>query len=66
MREAPYFVWRRNDGFVAASRTKPHDWVGLNGSVTSFEHLGQFDRWASAFACIEANRRGPGGERPPS
>ena len=37
-----YFVWRRSDGHVAATTYPPDDFVGGNGSVTTFEHLGRF------------------------
>ncbi len=56
MKEAPYYVWRRNDGYVAASRYKPHDWKGLNGEVTSFEHLGAYEQWSDAVDVIQREK----------
>jgi hypothetical protein len=54
-----YCVWRRSDGHVAATTYAPHDFVGGNGSVTTFEHLGRFENWSDAYACI-ANARSRG------
>jgi hypothetical protein len=47
-----YFVWRRNDGYVAATTYPPAGFVGGDGTVTTFEHLGRFDNWGDAYACI--------------
>jgi len=47
-----YFVWRRSDGHVAATTYAPHDFIGGNGSVTTFEHLCRFENWSDAYACI--------------
>ena len=47
-----YFVWRRSDGHVAATTYPPDDFVGGNGSVTTFEHLGRFENWSHAYVCI--------------
>jgi hypothetical protein len=47
-----YFVWRRSDGHVAATTYPPDDFVGGNGSVTTFEHLGRFENWSDAYAWI--------------
>lgn len=45
----PYFVWRRDDGYVAASRAEPG---------RGFQVLGEFayDDWASARDLIEKER----------
>ena len=51
-----YFVWKRNDGYVAATTYRPANFVGGNGDVTTFEQLGKFDDWGDAYDCI-ANAR---------
>lgn len=43
MREAPYYVWRRSDGYVSATRYKPQD-----TSTSSFEILGVHEEWEPA------------------
>jgi hypothetical protein len=53
-----YFVSRRSDGHVAATTYAPHDFVGGNGSVTTFEHLGRFENWSDAYACIASAAAG--------
>jgi hypothetical protein len=48
-----YYVWRRNDGYVAASVGRmPTRWVGDDGSVTTFEELGQYTDWNLAYRRI--------------
>jgi hypothetical protein len=53
MKESPYYVWRRNDGLVSSSRTKPYNYTGANGCETSFVLLGTFERWEDALKLIE-------------
>ncbi|TAL44869.1 MAG: hypothetical protein EPN91_03555 [Salinibacterium sp.] len=54
MNEARYFVWRRNDGFVAATRYPVRNYKGSNGEETTFVDLGDFATWPEALAAIEA------------
>jgi hypothetical protein len=51
-----YFVWKRNDGHVAATTYRPNNFVGGNGDATAFEHIGQFDDWSDAYDCIASAR----------
>jgi hypothetical protein len=37
---------------AAATTYAPHDFVGGNGSVTTFENLGWFENWSDAYDCI--------------
>lgn len=48
-----YYVWRRNDGYISATcGSKPHGWTGTDGSVHTFEHLGEFEKWVDAHDLI--------------
>jgi hypothetical protein len=48
-----YYVWRRNDGYVSSSKgSKPPDWRGTDGSIHTFEHLGEFEKWVDAYNLI--------------
>jgi hypothetical protein len=48
-----YFVWKRNDGYVAATTYRPDDFVGGNGHAITFEHIGKFENWGDAYTCID-------------
>ena len=53
-----YYVWRRSDGYVAASANHmPFNYTGANGSGNTFEKLAEFDgfSWheASAFISLQ-------------
>ena len=50
--DAPFFVWRRDDGYVGCTRYAPRDFVGSNGKKTSFEHIGVFKDWSDACEAI--------------
>lgn len=50
-KEANYFVWRRNDGFVGCTRYKPGDRQNW-----TFKHIAEVETWAEARPIIEANR----------
>lgn len=59
----PHFtVWRRNDGYVAASNRsypvtdKDLNWTGADGKVHSFEILLVTTEWLEARALIEKER----------
>ena len=54
-----YFVWRRNDGHVGATRNfMPKGWIQPNdGKPVTFEHLGTVEKWDDAIAIIWANER---------
>lgn len=51
-----YYVWRRNDGYVHATcGSKPSNWTYwtcVDGSRTTFEHLGEFNNWPDAYNLI--------------
>lgn len=52
-----FYVWRRNDGYVAATDGHmPKGWNTQEGKTISFEQLGFFDYWPDAVKCIEENR----------
>lgn len=53
-----YFVWRRNDGYISSTcGTKPVGWRGTDGSIHSFEYLGEFDHWPDAYSLIDKLRK---------
>jgi hypothetical protein len=48
-----YVVWRRSDGYVAASTSSmPKDWPGF-----TFTKLGEFCDWKDAYELIAQNRK---------
>lgn len=54
-----YCVWRRQpDGYVAASNGGwPAGWTQPNdGTVVTFDKLGEFDNWPDAYNLIVAER----------
>lgn len=55
-----YFVWKRSDGYVAATTYKPTDFTGANGGATTFEHIGKFEDWSDAYDCIASARAAAG------
>lgn len=50
-RKSVYWLWRRNDGYVAATKGAfpPRGWVQENGTEVSFEMLGAFDEWEDCY-----------------
>jgi hypothetical protein len=50
-----YIVWKRNDGYVAASvNHMPSGWVQPNDNKpVTFEKLGEFTEWHEAYMFIQ-------------
>lgn len=46
MNKTKYYVWERNDGYIASTPYMPHNWNSPNGEVT-FKLLKVFDEWNS-------------------
>lgn len=40
-----YYVWKRNDGYVASTTYMPKDYITKSGNAVSFELLGKFPEW---------------------
>jgi len=55
VREAPYFVWRRGDGYVGCTRYEPRG-EPLGNEFNQFEILMQTDSWDEARELIETER----------
>lgn len=51
-----YYVWRRSDGYVAASTYTPIDYVSASGTEWSYELLTETDDWPTARDLIERER----------
>lgn len=47
-----YCVWKRNDGYIAATVYRPRDYKGADGSKVTFEHLGEYEKWSDAHGAI--------------
>ncbi len=50
LRQAPFFVWRRDDGYVGCTRYMPI-------SAAKFELLGQFKTWLEAKPAMDEARK---------
>lgn len=60
MKPDTYHVWRRNDGYIAATcNYMPAGFTSANGAIVTFDALGSFNAWIDAYECIEANRSVP-------
>lgn len=53
-----YIVWRRDDGYVAASvKWMPAGWTQpSDGHKVTFEKLGEYENWHDAYLRIEQER----------
>lgn len=52
-----YFVWRRNDGYINASMSRPMGWTQpSDGQKVTFEILGEFSDFKDAKAFITKNK----------
>lgn len=63
MPDSEYFVWRRNDGYVASTTYPPQDWpiydpaTGRSSDTwVRFEILGEFSEWEDARERIRFER----------
>jgi hypothetical protein len=52
-----YYVWKRNDGYVGATKYMPRGWRQADdGSEVTFQLIGSFVDWPDARDCVQANR----------